>query len=441
MDYTRRDFMSRASVLMAGAGLASTRVGIAEAATQRVAPSDQLNFGVIGVNGMGWSNLEAHLKVPGVSCTALCDVDGDVLERRAAELEGLSGSRPALHRDYRRMLEDPDIDFVIIGTPDHWHCLQMVHACEAGKHVYVEKPLANSIAECDVMTRAAERYGRVVTVGQWQRSNQHWRDAISYVQEGRVGRVRLVKAWAYMGWMNSIPVRPDGPAPAHVDYDMWLGPAPDRPFNPNRFHFNFRWFWDYAGGLMTDWGVHLIDIVLLGMNAEAPRSVYSAGGKMAYPDDAAETPDTQQAIYEFDDFTMIWEHAVGISNGPYGRGHGVAFVGNDGTVVVDRGGWEVIPEVEDGRYKTPALPAQRGQRTGVDPHAVNFVECIRNGGRPNAPVDSAANTAVVAHLGNVAFKVGRKVHWEHDARRFTGDAEANALIRPHYSDPWSLPRV
>ena len=177
------------------------------------------------------------------------------------------------------------------------------------------------------------------------------------------------------------------------------------------------------------------------MNAQALRSAYSAGGKLAYPDDAAETPDPQQAIYEFDGFSMIWEHGVGISNGPYGRDHGVAFVGNDGTVVVDRGGWEVIPEVEEGRYRTPALPARRGQRTGVDPHAVDFVECIRNRKRPNAPVDSAANTAVVAHLGNVAFKVGREVHWDHAARRFTDDGEANALIRPRYRGPWSVPGV
>ncbi|MFW5972785.1 MAG: Gfo/Idh/MocA family protein [Bacteroidota bacterium] len=441
MSFSRREFIGSASALIAGAGLATSPVAGAVSAASRVAPSDRLNFGVIGVRGMGWSNLEGHIKIPGVTCTALCDVDANVLSERAAQLEQINGRAPATYRDYREMLDDRDIDFVIIATPDHWHCLQMVHACEAGKDVFVEKPLANSIAECDIMVRAAERYNRVVTVGQWQRSNTHWQDALTYVQDGHIGRVRLVKAWAYMGWMKSIPPQPDQPAPEHVDYDMWLGPAAERPFNPNRFHFNFRWFWDYAGGLMTDWGVHLIDMALLGMNAAEPNSVMSSGGKFAYPDDAAETPDTQQAIYEFDDFSMIWEHAVGIDNGPYGRGHGVAFIGNEGTLVVDRGGWEVIPEVEDGQYKTPAIPPRRGQRTGVDPHAENFIECIKTRARPNAPVDSAANTAVVAHLGNVAFKVGRRVTWDNRARRFVNDPEADDIIRPDYRDPYTLPSV
>jgi predicted dehydrogenase len=443
---SRRAFLNNASALAAGVGLTGLAVPEAGASTAvppnaRVAANEKLTFGLIGAKGMGWSNLQAHLRVPGVECTALCDVDSSVLQERAAELEKMTGRRPALYGDYRRMLENRDLDFVIIATPDHWHCLQTVHACEAGKDVYVEKPLANSIAECQIMTRAAERYGRVVQVGQWQRSNQHWQDAIDYVRSGKIGRVRLVKTWAYMGWMKSIPVKLDEPVPAGVDYDLWLGPASARPFNPNRFHFNFRWYWDYAGGLMTDWGVHLIDIALLGMNAGAPRAVLSAGGKYAYPDDAAETPDTQQAIYEFDDFTLMWEHGVGISNGPYGRDHGVAFIGNDGTVVVDRGKWEVIPEVENRQFKTPAIPTQPGQRTGVDPHAVNFVECIKTRGTPTASVATAANTAIVAHMGNIAYKVGRKVRWDAARQQFAGDAEANRLITPRYRAPWTLPRV
>ena len=433
---SRRRFLASASTAAAGAAL-----GAVPAFARRVAPSDSLTFGLIGVNGMGWANLHGHLQIPGVTCTALCDVDANVLARRASELEGITGKAPTLYGDYRQMLDNPDLDFVVIATPDHWHCLQMVHACEAGKDVYVEKPLANSIAECDVMVRAAERYNRVVQVGMWQRSNPHWQDAIAYVQAGNIGRVRLVKAWAYQGWMEPVPVQPDGPAPEGVDYDFWLGPAPDRPFNPNRFHFNFRWFWDYAGGLMTDWGVHIIDMVLLGMKADAPRAVYASGGKFAYPDDASETPDTLQAVYEFEDFSMIWEHATGISNGPYGRDHGVAFIGNTGTLVVDRGGWEVIPEWKDGKAQTEAVPVKEGRRTGVDPHAENFVESIKSRARTNASVDSAANTAVVAHLGNVSYKLGRKVHWNHQTRLFENDPEANALIHPSYRDPWVLPKV
>ena len=261
---TRRRFLRDSSVVATGAMVfLRGRVG-------RVAPSDQIRAGVIGCNGMGFSDLRSILEIPEVECGALCDVDASVLAKRVEEVETKTGIRPTLYSDFRRLLEDPEIDAVIIATPDHWHCLMMVMACEAGKDVYVEKPLANSFGECGLMVAAAERYGTVVQVGQWQRSGAHWTDAAEYVRSGTIGRIRLVKAWAYQGWMKAIPVKPDEPVPEGVDYDMWLGPAPARPFNPNRFHFNFRWFWDYAGGMMTDWGVHMIDMVHYGMGDDGP---------------------------------------------------------------------------------------------------------------------------------------------------------------------------
>ena len=202
------------------------------------------------------------------------------------------------------------------------------------------------------------------------------------VRSGTLGKIRLVKVWAYQGWMKPVPVRPDSAPPAGVDYDMWLGPAPKRPFNPNRFHFNFRWFWDYAGGLMTDWGVHEIDVALWVMDAKAPKSVMASGGKVGYPDDASETPDTLQAVFEYDGFNMLWEHATGIDGGNYGRTEGIAFIGNNGTLVVNRGGWELLPETTevDGqrRYRMDALPPWRtGDVQALDLHTANFVEAIR----------------------------------------------------------------
>jgi predicted dehydrogenase len=421
------------------AGLASAPA-IARPGGASVAPNDRLQFGVIGCNGMGWSNMNAHQKIPGVDCVALCDVDQNVLDRRTSELEAMTGEAPTQYTDYRRMLEDDDIDFVIIGTPDHWHCLMMVDACEAGKDVYVEKPLGNSIGECYVMMDAVERTGRVVQVGQWQRSAPHWQDAVDYLQSGVLGKIRHTKAWSYVNWKDRLPVQPDQEPPAGVDYDAWLGPAPERPFNPNRFHFTFRWYWDYAGGLMTDWGVHLIDYIFYGMDVGQPASVMSTGGKFGFPDDARETPDTQQALYTFDDFSMTWEHAIGLSNGPYDRTHGVAFVGNNGTLVIDRSGWEVLPEVDDGQYAVEALPP-RGGSGGLDAHAENFVASIKGDATPNCPVETAANTAINAHLGNIAYKLGRRVDWDASAREFPGDDEANDHIWPTYRAPWTLPQV
>lgn len=436
--YSRREFLESGTAALAGAGF--TSLAPEENDESTVPPSDQLRFGVIGVNGMGWTDMQAHQKIDGVECLALCDVDRNVLEKRASQLEDQTGTTPDLYGDYRRLLEDDDLDFVIIGTPDHWHCRQLVDACQAGKDVYVEKPLGNTIAECDVMRRVVKKTDRVVQVGQWQRSSDHWQNAVEYLQSGTLGQIRNMKAWAYMDWMNAVPKEPNQDPPEGVDYDMWLGPAPKRPFNPNRFHFTFRWYWDYAGGLMTDWGVHLIDYILKGMELGNPKSVASMGGKYGFPDDAQETPDTQQALYEFDGVNLTWEHAVGIANGPYDRGHGVAFTGNDGTLVIDRGGWEVIPETEDGEYKTEALPPRSGEG-GLDAHAQNFVASIRGDETPNAPVEAAANTAVNAHLGNIAFRVGRNVEWDADERQFVDDPDANDLIRPTYRDPWTFPSV
>jgi predicted dehydrogenase len=427
---------------MAVASITTARVGRA------VQPNDKINVGVIGCKGMGFADLQSLLEIDEVDCRALCDIDANVLRERAAEVEASTSLRPKLYGDYRELLDDRDIDAVVIGTPDHWHCLMMVDACAAGKDVYVEKPMANSIEECRLMMRAAKRYDRVVQVGQWQRSGPHWTEAMELVHSGQLGRIRTVRAWAYMNWLPAVPNVPDEPVPEGVDYDMWLGPAPQRPFNRNRFHFNFRWFWDYAGGLMTDWGVHLIDIVLWGMQVDAPKSIASIGGKFAYPDDAQETPDTQQAIYEFDEFSMMWEHAVGIELGPFQRSHGIAFVGNDGTLVVDRNGWELFPEVllADGQRKSYRMPARppvkaRPEATGLDQHTQNFIDCMKSRQQPRCNADVGSLAAVNAHLGNIAFRTNDKVYWNGKSMTFEANAKANALLSPTYRAPWVLPRV
>jgi predicted dehydrogenase len=445
---SRRTFLQQSTRAVTGAALSSVLPSVAwGAARRRVSPSDQLNFAIIGANGMGWSDARSILKIDGMNCVALADVDRGVLASRAKDLAGMGKRTPALHEDYRRLLDDRALDAVIVATPDHWHCLATVDALSAGKHVYVEKPIANTIEECRVMQAATRRYGRVVQVGQWQRSGPHYAKAIEYVRSGALGRIRVVKVWAYQGWMKPVAVRADGAAPDGVNYDRWLGPAPLRPFNPNRFHFNFRWFWDYAGGLMTDWGVHELDIALYAMNATAPKSVVATGGKFAYPDDASETPDTLQTVFEYDGFTMLWEHATGIDGGPYGRTEGIAFIGNNGTLVVNRGGWEVLPEwVTEGgtrKAKVEAVPLQANRGDILDLHTRNFVEAIRR----NDPsilacgIDTGSVAAINAQMGNIAFKTGRKVHWDPSAHQFRDDASANALIQARYREGYALPKV
>lgn len=452
MHHTRRKFILQSSSTTLGLGLLSSIPfnGLL-AKGSLVGANDTINVGLIGCKGMGWSNLKSQLtNNPEVRCIALADVDQSVLDERTNDVEKLKGNRPKQFKDYRRMLEMKEIDAVIIGTPDHWHCLMFCDALSADKHVYCEKPLANSIEECNVMMAAAKRYPKIVQIGQWQRSGKHYQQAHQYLKSGKLGNIRLVKCWAYQGWMQPVNVKPDASVPAGVDYDMWLGPAPQRPFNPNRFHFNFRWYWDYAGGLMTDWGVHEIDIALYFMGVQAPKSVIASGGKLAYPDDASETPDTLQAVFEYENFNMLWEHATGIDNGPYGKSEGIAFIGNHGTLVVNREGWGVIPETQRNsegilNYEIENMPEQRKPNSAdyLAEHGKNFVAAIKKNDASilACGIETGAVAAINAHMGNVAFKTGRKVYWDASTGKFKNDAEANKLIKTNYQNGWKLPVI
>lgn len=435
MHHSRRKFIQQSTVLATASGLATAFPGFYARASER--PQGKIKVGAIGINGMGWADLSAIIKHPDVLCTALCDVDKRVLDKRTKELADL-GIKVKGYDNYRDLLASKDVDAVVIGTPDHWHCLQTVEACAAGKDVYVEKPLGNSIAECHAMVAASKKYDRIVQVGQWQRSQQHFKDAVAFVHSGKLGKIRLVKAWAYQGWMKSIPLKPDEQIPEGVDYDLWLGPAKKRPFNPNRFHFEFRWFWDYAGGLMTDWGVHMLDYALIGMKATTPKSIMAAGGKFAYPADAAETPDTLTTVYEFDDFNIQWEHANGIDGGPYGLNHGVAFIGNNGTLVVNREGWQVIPE--DDRME--AISLQKRVDNGLDLHAVNFIDAVKSRDKAalNAPIEAGAHIAIFAQMGNIAYRTGKKIYWDEEKGSF-GDVEADQLIAASYHNGYTIPKL
>jgi predicted dehydrogenase len=442
----RRNFIQKAGLTMAS-GLILTPAMLD--ASRRVSQNDKINIGVIGCNGMGWANTNSLLKMPEVELIGICDVDKNVINKRVADYAKLRTNKPSTYNDYRELLNNKEIDAVVIGTPDHWHCKMMVDAVHAGKHVYVEKPVANSIEECNIMMAAQEKTKKIVQAGQWQRSGPHYRKAIDIVRSGNLGKIRLVKVWAYQGWMKPVPVKPDTTPPEGVDYNLWLGPAPKRPFNENRFHFNFRWFWDYAGGLMTDWGVHEIDIALYAMEALAPVSVTAGGGKLAYPDDASETPDTLQAMFQYENFNMLWEHATGINIGPYNRSEGIAFIGNNGTLVVDRGGYEVLPEYEAqgyGKSSTTKMQPIEGYKKPpelnyLDLHTANFVDAIRKNDQSalNTPIRSGSVAAINAQMGNIAYRTGTKVYWDAAKGKFKNNTEADKYITAKYNNGYKLP--
>lgn len=440
---TRRNFLHHAGLLTGGAVIANAMNNKAFAYfNNNIMPSDRFNIGVIGLNGMGWANASAAMKVPGVVIAALCDIDQSVIDVRIAELKAknIDTKNIAIYSDYRKLLDNKNIDAVIIGTPDHWHALQMIHACQAGKDVYVEKPVGNSIIECSAMAAAQEKYKRVVQAGQWQRSQQHFGDAVNFVRSGKLGTIRNIKAWCYS---QSTPLQPkaDAPVPEGVDYTTWLGPAQLRPYNRNRFHYSFRWFWDYAGGLMTDWGVHLLDYALLGMNATAPETITAIGGKYADPNAASETPDMLNVLYGFDQFSIAWEQTMGITNGNYGRDHGVAFQGNNGTLILNRSGWEVI---EESRSKDKVImPLNPSIDNGLEKHWVNFIEVAKSRQieKLHCSIQEGAKVASLCQMGNIAYRSGQKLHWDLSKQQFT-DAKINEkYLSAVYHNGYSIPKI
>lgn len=431
---TRRDFLRQSGAAVA-AGLILPETIWAKTATTRVSANDQLNVALIGCRGMGWYNLEDTMNHPGLNCIGLCDIDQRILNSRAADAEKKWGKRPELYGDYRRLLERKDLDAVIIGTPDHWHCLMMTDACSSGKDVYVEKPIANSIAECDAMVKAAQRYGRVVQVGQQQRSSHMWRRMKEYIDSGRLGTISQVNIWANFSYAAILRPVPDAVPPQEVDFDMWLGPAPKRTFNENRFHGSWRMFWDYGGGLMTDWGVHLLDMALWGMNVtDMPRRVMGSGGNFAFPENIAETFDTLNVIYEFDKFNIRWSNTT-IESGPYGMNYGLEFKGTNGTLIVNRERMEVIPQ----NGKTEPLTDKPSNNEHYD-HTTDFINCIKSRNTDTAcPITNGSLCAKYAQIGNIAARTGESLTYNDREKTFNSKA-ANKFITPEYRKPWRLPK-
>jgi len=439
---TRRTFIRSTAASMAGLGISGSLTASVFSPSGILGANDKITLALIGARNMGWYDLEDLLKQPNVECKTLCDVDDTVLAEKAAELVKRGHKKPNLEKDYRKVLEDKDIDAVIVGTPDHWHCLPTVEACEAGKHVYVEKPLANSVGEINVMLDAARRYKSIVQVGQQQRSGAHWKSAIEFVKSGKLGPIREVKYWANFNYGAGNMPLPDSDPPAGVDYDRWLGPAPLRPFNKNRFHGSWRMFRDYGGGLLTDWGVHLIDMGLWAMDVKgAPKSVQALGGNFANSDRALELPDTMTVLYEMEGYNMIWEHNGGIQTGPYDQNYGVKFMGTNGTLVADRDKWRIFPEGGEEDWRMEKVVEQPSDYKSHINHCENFVRAMRFGDTLNAEIEIGHRSALYAHLGNISHWASDRVVYDENSRKITSSAKANALVTPEYRGPWKFPSM
>ena len=436
----RRSFIKTSSAAAAGLGLSSSLSASFLSPSRVMGANDRINVALIGARNMGWYDLEDILKQANVECHTLCDVDQNVLADKLKNFPGNAGPTPNISTDYRVVLDNKDIDAVIIGTPDHWHCLPLVEACQAGKHIYVEKPLANSVGEINVMLDAARKYKSIVQVGQQQRSGAHWKSAIEFVKSGKLGAIREVKFWANFNYgAGNMPV-PDSDPPAGVDYDRWLGPSPLRPFNQNRFHGSWRMFRDYGGGLLTDWGVHLIDMGLWAMDVKgAPKSVQALGGNFANSDRALEFPDTMTVLYEMEGYNMIWEHNGGIQTGPYDQNYGVRFMGSNGTLVADRDKWRIFPEGGEEDLRMGKIEDQPSDYKSHINHCENFVRAIRFGDTLNAEIAIGHRSALYAHLGNISHWSRDRVVYDENSRKITSSVVADSFVTPEYRGPWKFP--
>lgn len=447
---TRRRFVERSLASVGAAGAARAAAvplgALAAARSSILGANDRIRFALIGCGGQGYRDLVTFFKASkNIECPLICDVDDGQFKRIIDALAEHGGKAPETVKDWRQVVDRKDIDAILLATPDHWHPLPLIEAVRRGKDLYCEKPLANSIGEGKRMLDFARKYDRVVQVGTQWRASKHFGEAVEFVQSGQLGKIRLVRCWAALAWFPSIGKVEDSPAPPGVDYDMWLGPAPKRPFNRARFHFTFRWFWDYAGGLMTDWGVHLLNIALWGMNVNVPKRVSSTGGKYVF-DDSAETPDTQCTLYDYGDFALVWEHQAGTGHGAEGREHGVAFYGSEGTLVVDGFGWQVYPEAPRKDQKKPAIAAVQ-KKIDEDPEqcrvnlVADFLECMRTRKRPLMDIERGYHVTAVAHLGNLALRTNRSIEYDAENRNVIGNDQANAMITNPYRAPWKLPEL
>lgn len=442
MQINRRQFIRKASTSAAGLGMFTILPSHVWGA--KIAPSDIINVALIGCRNHGFKILRDHLAFDDTRCAAICDVDENFLNDRAAILRKDYNQNPRLYADFRKMLEQDDIDAVIIGTPDHWHCLNFVYSAQAGKDIFIEKPLANTIAECDIMVRASHRYNRVVQVGQQQRSNPSFIEPINIIKQGGIGKLRKVNIWANFNYGIGRPIAEDGPVPAGIDFDMWLGPAPARSFNASRVHGSWRHFWDYGGGLFSDWGVHLIDMALWPENnLEAPETVLVYAAQSSEQKGMRETFDTMNVIFPGKNYVINFDMTAGVQNGPWEMLYGVSFVGDNGTIVSNRNGFTLYPEYDNNLEKYRAEAASlSGMNEAHRPHVRNFLDCIKTRETPLCTPEMGYAAALHAHIPNIAGRVGEQMlKWDKENKRFTNSDKANELITPLYRAPWELPKI
>jgi len=436
---------------------AKAAIAASAASYQRIpGANDRVQLGFIGVGNRGDQDLTAFLEYADQQVTAVCDIRDDYMERAAEKTR----TNPIRVHDYRKLLERKDIDAVVISTPDHWHALQTIDACNAGKDVYVEKPLSLTIVEGRRMVEAAKRTRRVVQVGINRRSSKICREAAEIVRSGGIGRVTAVRCDHVVNeWPLGIGDPPNETPPPGVDWDLYLGPAPRAPYNRNRAFYRFRWFWNQSGGQLTNNGVHYLDLIQWALGQDAPLSITAVGGKYAIQDNR-EIPDTMVVLWEYPGKTLVIFEQFNCNGAPMGPRPNVLaeFRGTNGTLYAYDSGYEVVPEVHAGipipahgpldrttgrAWRDSGKPAMqpvtaKGSSNSTLAHARNFLDCVKSRATPNCDVETGHRSTSATILGNIALHTGTRLAWDRSAERVTNHEPANRLLHYEYRSPWKL---
>ncbi|HWC00413.1 MAG TPA: Gfo/Idh/MocA family oxidoreductase [Bryobacteraceae bacterium] len=420
----------------------TTAAVVASRALPVLGANERINVALIGIGGRGQDHLQEYSRQPNCSIAAVCDVNQAARERAVAFVERAQGHKPKTYTDMRQVFEDREIHAVSFATPNHWHALGTIWACQAGKDVYVEKPACHNIFEGRKMIEAARKYKRMVQVGSQGRSQGHKRKAVEALAQGIIGQVYEAKGLCFNP-RKSIGHTPDTPVPPGIDWDRFLGPAPMRPFSENRYHYNWHWFWDTGNGDIGNQGAHEMDVARWGMqNCGLPTHVVSTGGKFVYQDDQ-ETPNTQYAALEYGPTRIVFDvrGLITPGEGDVRRGNhfvGNIFFGSEGYLTLDPSGYRV--------YKGPKrelVDSQKAMEVGSEtaPHVANFLAAVRsrNYKELNAEVEIGVTSATLCHLANISYRTGRRLAVDPATWRFVGDEEANQLLTRNYRAPYIVP--
>jgi len=421
-----REF-SRRQFLKTGAATGAGVVALSSVARAATSANDGIVLAVMGTNGRGSALAGQFASLSDVAVSYICDVDDRAAAKGVAAVEKRGGPSPQVVKDFRRALDDKSIDALVVAAPDHWHAPATILACAAGKHVYCEKPACHNPHEGALMVEAARKHNRTVQVGTQRRSSPDIGAAIERIKGGEIGKVRFARGWIN-GDRPNIGRGREIPVPTELDFALWQGPAPDRPYHDNIVHYNWHWFWNWGTGELGNNGVHSLDIIRWGLGADYPTRVVCGGGKLAFDDDQ-QTPDTQLVTYEFGDKAAAWEHKTWHRRGMDGQGWGASFYGDDGSLVIGSSQLTFYDRMDK---QLESREINRGDHE----HLTNFVDCIRSGDRPNCDVEEGVKSALLCHLGNIAYRTGRTVNLDPTTGKITGDDEQIALWQREYRPGW-----